>query len=567
LKSKTSWWDSGQAPTIGFSVLIASIFVASLMSTMLLIIPRGLDLTDEALYVLNAKFPKNLEFGSSYYHVFTSYLWNLSGNLLGFRLFGLAIVLFSGIVIALSVWGMLEPTKQTWMHLTLFISASGIFSLVYGTLLNYSPSYNQLVLLFGSIALSITFVQSSGIKRANHFLLWLSFDAAMIFVLLSKPSAFFPLWFLCFYSRISTVKRSRNLYVNEIINLAFCGVFVYFMFNTWLKSYLDLSQLGRGLEVLRELQQVSPARLLIQNMENLITNLLITLGLSLVIFFLVRANLKKLQRFSMQSQFLIIYSSVIVLSLGWLGGSDRWRNQSISLHLGLLVLFYLVFAKTQISKRESVQYLTLLLFPYMLSIGTNNLYFSQVLFYCASWGLLMILLVLKLSSVERYAFCSLGLCVLMCTTVFAQQVTYLGRNSYGLLQPLILNTKAVSIPGIGALWVDSQSKNMIEDAIQAKELCNLSGDEILISANEIGGLNLVLNLQPAGAAWIRGIRSLNLVSYEAINADSPNVLWAFRASDSSLRLDFSASNPTLELKKCAEISLGSREIIELWRQN
>jgi hypothetical protein len=93
----------------------------------------------------------------------------------------------------------------------------------------------------------------------------------------------------------------------------------------------------------------------------------------------------------------------------------------------------------------------------MLSIGTNNLYFSQILFYCSSWGLLIALLALKLSSIEKYSISSLGVCILICTTILVQQTTYLARNSYGLLQPLILNSKTLTIDGLGMLSIDSES--------------------------------------------------------------------------------------------------------------
>jgi hypothetical protein len=215
---------------------------------------------------------------------------------------------------------------------------------------------------------------------------------------------------------------------------------------------------------------------------------------------------------------------------------------------------------------EYVQYLALLLFPYMLSVGTNNLYFSQILFYCSSWGLLIALFAIKLSSIEKYSRSTLGVCILICTTILVQQATYLARNSYGLLQPLIFNSKTVAIDGLGMLSVDSESMKMLEDANKSRDLCSLDGNEVLISASGIGGLNLILDLQPAGAAWIQGIQTLSLVSENAIKTRHREVLWAFRASDSRLRIDFTSRHPTIKLEKCAQISLGTREIIELWRQ-
>ena len=107
---------------------------------------RGFDLTDESYYLLNAIYPGEIRLFATAAHWITPWLWKASGSLVAFRALGLAMLLLSAQVLA---FGVLQAARQCGLMAQptpgqrFAVSAcTMIGALLYGSFVNYAPSYN-----------------------------------------------------------------------------------------------------------------------------------------------------------------------------------------------------------------------------------------------------------------------------------------------------------------------------------------------------------------------------------------------------------------------------------------
>ena len=531
------------------------------------IIPRGLDLTDESLYVLNAKYPKSIEFGSTYYHVLTSQLWSIAGNIVNFRLIGLLIVLVASFSIAGATWSLTRNAQNDYWYLLLLLSLSGSFALIYGSLLNYSPSYNQLVLLFGSLGLASSIYLAIFVNPITRSILWVIYGSSITWAGLCKPSVLVPLWLLCVLVRLAQKKSVRRFLLSEILSLLFIFASASILYLILLKDYLTISQIKIGLLVLGNLQEMNALQVFGLNISRTFASGAVAIGF-LCLFYLVRLlNFPLLRRFDLPIRSNLIYAAIAFLGLFWVGGSDRWKSQSTLIHFTLFLLLTLVINDFKIDSKFSRIVSVLFLFPYALSIGTNNLYFAQVLFYLGCWGSAIGIIIYKSTILAQMNKVVIGITTTLMIVLLMQQLTYIGRNSYGLLLPYSSNNTVQKVTGTGSLRLDPETIAMVRGASRAREDCNIGPRDKLISTDALSGLSLLLDMEPAGAAWINDEKTLRLVSDLEITRDSNHVIWAFRRENPQQRIEFMGQYSTKSFIKCAQFPFGSEDQIQLWRSN
>jgi hypothetical protein len=541
------------------------VFLVDLFLALYFKLPRGFDLTDESLYILQAKYPKSLDYGASYYQVFTSYLLGFAGTLINFRMIGLIIVLLAGLILALSTWYVTRTNKSEYWYLLMLCSISGIFSLVYGTLINFSPSYNQLVLFFGSISLSVAILQSTVPKTGFRTLLWATFIGSTTCVLICKPTTFIPLWILCAYVRnVNTGNNFRTIRSEVLAGLCVIPVVLFFYFSS-LVHYLSIKQLKTGVSVIKNLQGRNPFEIFLENASRSFAQIMVALGFLIITFLIYFMRINFIQQLNISSQLIFIFLTLSSVGLFWVGGSDRWISQSVFLHYGLLFLAVIVYHGSRFRLNTSKLILALFMFPYIISIGTNNLYFSQILFYCSSWGVILSIMLANLFRARNFIRLGSGISLIIVFVIILQDVTYLNRNSYGMLQPFTRNTFETKLPNFGSIFLDKETRNVANSSEVAKAKCRVNSNSILITTNGLSGLNIILDINPSGAPWVNDSTTLEQISRNEISRHGEDVIWAFTNSSSSTPRDISLLRPGHGISKCFQFQLGSREVVELWR--
>ena len=112
---------------------------------------RGLDVTDESFYILNAMYPFDVFSVITHENYYTGLLFYLSGyNLAIFRVFGIIVLLLSSLWFALELYKYivekyeLNYNNNNKLYFILIISLS---SLVYYSYWLLTPSYNWLSLV------------------------------------------------------------------------------------------------------------------------------------------------------------------------------------------------------------------------------------------------------------------------------------------------------------------------------------------------------------------------------------------------------------------------------------
>jgi hypothetical protein len=263
----------------------------------------------------------------------------------------------------------------------------------------------------------------------------------------------------------------------------------------------------------------------------------------------------------------LTYSVIAILGLFWVGGSDRWKSQSMFIHFTLFLLVAILIKEIKIDSKFAKIITVLFLFPYALSIGTNNLYFAQVLFYLGCWGAAIGIFVQKSAKFTQMNKVIIGITSSLLVVLLLQQITYLGRNSYGLLLPYYSNNTAQKVSGIGSLRLDRETVAMVRGASAARKNCNIELRDKLISTDALSGLSLLLDMEPAGAAWINDAKTLKVVSELEILRNENQTFWAFRSKNSELRTNFLEQYSEKSFFKCAQFPFGSGDQIQLWRAN
>ena len=474
------------------------------------------------------------------------------------------MVLTAGFILAAAIWKVVRRSKSDYWLLLLISSVAGSFSLIYGTLINYAPSYNQFLLLFSSMAFFIAVSQASGLSPRRNALQSLTFVVCMAIVLVCKPTVFLPLILLCAFVRSSQPQKIFSLLARETIFAMLSVVLAFLAYKLYLRDFLDVSQIETGLRVLRDLQQAHPLQVIAINFFESVIQVVVACGFLVLLFFMTR--MKILNRpFAQNSNLLLAFIALSIGGLFWLGGSDRWKSQSIYLHLSIILLFLLVIFKSPARLKNPHALLGLCCFPYVLSIGTNNLYFSQTLFYCSAWGVVVGFLVYFSASIEKSLKVIPSIAVVLILVIFCQQLTYLARNSYGTLQPLYKNSMKIYIQGLGSLLVDSQTYESSQSSVSAIRSCKIRPLDVLIATQGLSGLNLLMNMRPSGAAWIYDLQTLKYISRVEILHRPRHVVWAFRLEDSILRQDFMNYFTGLKFIKCGQFAVGEQSTVQLWR--
>lgn len=127
--------------------MVAILCCAGLIAAVIWSSDRGLELTDEAYYLLSAIHPEQVQLYISAQHWVLAPLWAITESLQGFRLTGAALLLGAAVLLALGATRCLALLTGTLPAVFTYLgvaAAGGVGALLYVVTIAPSPSYNLL---------------------------------------------------------------------------------------------------------------------------------------------------------------------------------------------------------------------------------------------------------------------------------------------------------------------------------------------------------------------------------------------------------------------------------------
>jgi hypothetical protein len=444
-------------------------------------IQRGLNITDESMYLLSSQYPDDVKFGLTSYHLYTSFFFHSVGqNIIALRFVQLVMTIFSGTVFYIGLNRFISQ-YQIKTHKYFFDKASAISFMCLGAMFAYfwflpSPSYNSLN--------SFTLIVSSGLFLSLHVESEKTSDGPTLkswFILfligLCIGLSFFVkfttgiLLFLLYGAFISIIAKqgikNKVQYLLIIITGISIWMFLHFIFIQ--SPVLWWRYFSNGLQLVAAMSAGYNASSLNRYFHEVVMlgksalkdfwalHVMILSGLSFIYHF-KKSSKNNVQLIS--ALFGVVFAAAVALSISrhlHVGGQSQTFNLSRFYLSWLLLLLSAVIASfgyniingSIIPKQKLSELLLvgILLFslPFAGAIGTGAPIYLGVLMHMAPWFGLMLLLATLLSWLHRIQWIAPVVCVLFSLFACAQIVTGCLFDPYQLLTGLSGQTQATEI--------------------------------------------------------------------------------------------------------------------------
>lgn len=467
---------------------------------------RGLELTDEAFYVLTSMYPHAFRFFFTPTQWISGPLWQMADGLAGFRAIGWSITTACAAVLGIGAargaafvarW----PVPPSRLYLVTVATSTIVSAWLYGAILPFSPSYNLLgasgaYAAFGLFLLSIdreTRWRVMGLAAASGICLGVA--------VLSKFSAGIATASLIVV--MQALLRARHpLRLQASLVAAVAAVATVAIVIALESSFSEASrEFLKGLEVTRIAQgnEAASARLLRGGVESwqclqfVVATYWGPLAVACIALLLRNATIGCL------SVGWLIYE--VVSRHAYVGGMDAYQTQSRPLLAAMVLGLILTLRVWIVRWRLTALAGSLLALPFAIAIGTGNPMPFQIVLALASWGALTSVLAFGAADHELKVP-AIALAVGF-TVVLATQIASSGyRAPYRLAEPMQAQRIRIDLGKLGVLKVDSETERFIGDVRGAWRRCGLQPHTGYLGVYGLAGVALVVDAVPVATPWL-----------------------------------------------------------------
>lgn len=493
----------GFATGAQFAIIAVTIVLAAMI---VWTFDRGLELTDEAFYVLTSMYPHAFRFFFTPTQWISGPLWQMADGLAGFRAIGWVVATASAAVLGIgaarsatfvSRW----PTPPSRLYQVAVATSTIVSAWLYGAILPFSPSYNLLgasgaYAAFGLFLLSIdrencwrviALAAGSGICLGVAVLSKFSAGVA--------TASLIAVLHMLLRARHVVRLRAAIVAVFALAATVAIVVAVESSFSEASREFL------KGLELTRIAQgnETASARLLRGGVESW-----------QCLQFVVTAYWGPLTAACIA--LLLRSATVGCLSVGWLiyevvsqhayvGGMDVYQTQSRPLVAAMALGLILTLRVWIVRWRLAVLTGSLLALPFAIAIGTGNPMPFQIVLALASWGALAGVLAFGAADHEMKVP-AIALAVAF-ALVLATQIASSGyRAPYRLAEPMQAQRIPIDLGKLGVLKVDSETERFIGDVRSAWRRCGLQPHTPYLGVYGLSGVALVVDAVPVATPWL-----------------------------------------------------------------
>jgi hypothetical protein len=558
--------NTRQRETVVFLNVATIAISLLLLASIVWVSDRGIEITDEAYYILSGAYPEALTGFISAQHWALAPLWTLAGSLQHFRLLGITILIGSVLLLAYgtsrvaAMGGLLHASQFQVLGLS---AAGSIGALLYVSTISPSPSYNLLASAGGYAALGLAFLCVTSKHRALNLLAALACGVALTITFINKP----PAGICCGLLVLAVIvllrdRRGTGLCVAFLFaggSLSLTGLVAL----NWHGGAL-LQHLETGLALFRQVQTEPIAarlwRYTVTMGKSFVASLLgFAPALALCLYML-----RDVRRW-MPAAVLVLVLSSIIIGEHYLGGRTKYQTQIEAL-VALLALILVAAGPVWTTHRTTViLVLSLICLPYAVAMGTGNSMFTQVIVTTGTWPLLAMLLAQAQRSDTVRRRTAQGLALVMMALIVVQVLLSFSREPYHLDQPILRQTQSTTVPVLGAVRVDSKTMQMLADLRSARAKCAIAPGAEFIGLYNVPGLSFLLEAVPPVSPWLTNANQLETLF--AAWQPSSRIVLALSTEAQMRRGDLPSALQPLEEKFgfCGTVTVPfSREVIEIW---
>ncbi len=465
---------------------------------------RGLELSDEAYYLLNAQYPEAVRLYVTAFKWLAAPIWHVTGSLVSFRASGFVILTLSAIGLALGLmravhWFGIEPVARRWMRVQT-ITASVIAAWLYGATLNFSPSYNLLSAAGVYLAVGLTLARLDCNNRRRSLLNAIAIGVVLGLTTLAKFSTGICGALLLTGIHAVLWRAAGSRWINVLamwLAIPATIVLVAACFETPAHAWAALRE---GLAITSILQpKMSIIGQLMRNAEQLYA-LLAAAAIALWPALVCAVFATLLRRPSIGVAAAVVAAVIVVRGGLAVGGLDRYATQSVPL-AGIVALAIIATIRVWTGHRMTVLLVVALFFlPFLIALGTANSVSFQIVLSLAPWGLLCASLGLMAADGQRRV--AMAFSIVLAGTIVSQVVTSGMRIPYRLISPLAEQTNPIDIPGLGHVLVDSETLKFVEAVRGAAKECHIAPGTPYLGLYNLAGVALVLNAVPLDTPWL-----------------------------------------------------------------
>ena len=484
---------------------------------------RGLPYSDEAFYILQSRFPSDVMGSVGAPQWLSGYLWSISGSLQVFRITGIFLLIFSSISLASSVIVALSADVRFSICSKVgIIGLSVTGALSYGSIINFSPSYNLMSSSFGYIAGAIALLISAKSRFRQEFQLF-ALGCVLALSCVAKPTSWIVLSILCVWL-IYPALNKKMLGFFHLLSGFIISIFALICMNSSIAKAWRLQIQGNSLY--RDVVTTSAKMMIRRYSNDLLTvtqEVIFAYPTSSIVLFLFL----KVRSFFTYSLVVGVMIFELFSNKGWMGGKTLFSVMAIPIIFVVLFSIGLTIRSWASTKAVSRPLYFLLLMPLVLGFGTSNPITTAALYALAPWAIFVAVVTHNKYSLSKFRLNQL-LAPLMLALLLGQFSTSTRTDPYELPFPYNKQNNLIQTNLIGAVRVDPLTQSYIEKGLQLQNICGWDDETLFIGEYMNPGLPLVLNTKPFGTPWLNNFAQLhNILDAFFIDPKTPLVVAQF----------------------------------------
>jgi putative flippase GtrA len=483
--------------------MVACVCLAVLVAGVVWASDRGLELTDEAYYLLSAIHPEHVTLYVSAQHWVLAPLWQLTQSLQGFRLIGAAILIGSASVLAIGVaraftlvTSFQAPSLQ---DLGMVVAAGSIGALLYVATIAPSPSYNLLgsAGAYGCLGFALLALDR---RLGTSLVLGGLAGAALAVCLVCKPAAGVCVGLTVLIVVLGMQDRPRKWAICGMGVLGTLGT-VALMVAVQPREPTVIDSLLGGLDLFRMVQTEPMTDRLVRYAATVVESFAKSLVAFWPVIGLVILSLLYPRRW-LFGLTLLVWLLNLHDESSYLSGMTALVRMAEAIYVLVFLILLLSLRGASLSRKAKLLLGALFFLPFAATIGTGNALFTQVVIALAPWTVGVAVLACACDPrsptflLQRSATALLLILVTVLITV-----SYL-RDPYHLAEPLIRQTEVVRVPQLGTVKVDPQTLQFLDQVGQARQACAIMPGGAYFGMFNLPGLALTLDLVPPVTPWL-----------------------------------------------------------------
>jgi hypothetical protein len=483
--------------------MVAILCCAGLIAGVIWSSDRGLELTDEAYYILSAIHPEQVQLYISAQHWVLAPLWAITENLQGFRLTGAALLLGAAVLLALGATrclALLTGTRPAVFTYLGVAAAGGVGALLYVVTIAPSPSYNLLASAgaYGAAGCALLAVDQR--RKVACGALCAVAGGWLALCLLSKPSSgvCVGLTVLALVLCLQPGRRKWLMVASGGLG-AFGTLGLFVLAQPSVPAVYE--SLRGGLELFRMVQTEPVAA----RLAHYIGTVSLSTGQALLSFapaVILTAALMRYPRLWLAWSMLFLALCIIIIGKYYLGGMTRYESIANVIYALLILTISLGFRTWISHPKIRLLFAGLLILPFSSTIGTGNSLFTQVIVALAPWTILATLLCQIASQNAVIRLAQVGTTLLLLMVIPVQVITSFTREPYHLNAPLTAQSEVAVVGRLGLLKIDPATRQFLTEMETLRTVCAIRPGAFFLGLFNLPGLALVLDAVPPVTPWL-----------------------------------------------------------------